>query len=81
MSSGKSAPELINKCIVTILQTIGSLLAVQGKVEPSLKKNTVKPVVSGHLKIDKTRMLITNGTLMKVKSIAECSPWSILQYF
>ena len=81
MSSGKSAPELINKCIVTILQTIGSLLAVQGKVEPSLKKNTVKPVVSGHSKIDKTRMLITNGTLMKVKSIAECSPWSILQYF
>ena len=22
-----------------------------------------------------------NGSLMKVKSIAECSPWSILQYF
>ena len=25
--------------------------------------------------------LITNCSLMKVKSIAECSPWSILQYF
>ena len=24
---------------------------------------------------------MTNGSLMKVKSIAECSPWSILQYF
>ena len=24
---------------------------------------------------------ITNGSLMKVKSIAECSPWSILQYY
>ena len=24
---------------------------------------------------------ITNGSLMKVKRIAECSPWSILQYF
>ena len=24
---------------------------------------------------------MTNGTLMKVKSIAECSPWSILQFF
>ena len=33
------------------------------------------------LKKDKTKTLITNGSLMKVKSIAECSPWSILQYF
>ena len=33
------------------------------------------------LKKDKTKILITNGSLMKVKSIAECSPWSILQYF
>ena len=24
---------------------------------------------------------MTNDSLMKVKSIAECSPWSILQYF
>ena len=24
---------------------------------------------------------MTNGSLMKVKSIAECSPWNILQYF
>ena len=24
---------------------------------------------------------MTNGSLMKVKSIAECSHWSILQYF
>ena len=42
---------------------------------------TVKPVLSGHLKIDKTKVLMECGTLMKVKSIAECSPWSILQYF
>ena len=27
------------------------------------------------------KILMTNGSLMKVKSIAECSPWSILQYF
>ena len=33
------------------------------------------------LKKDKTKILITNGSLMKVKSITECSPWSILQYF
>ena len=24
---------------------------------------------------------MTNGSLMKVEIIAECSPWSILQYF
>ena len=33
------------------------------------------------LKKDNTKNLITNGSLMKVESIAECSPWSILQYF
>ena len=33
------------------------------------------------LKKDKTKILITNGSLMKVERIAECSPWSILQYF
>ena len=42
---------------------------------------TVKPVLSGHSKRDKTKVLKTNGSLMKVESIAECSPWSILQYF
>ena len=42
---------------------------------------TVKPVLSGNSEIDKTKILMTNGCLMKVKSIAECSPWSILQYF
>ena len=42
---------------------------------------TVKPVLSGHSKIDKTKILMTNDSLMKVESIAECSLWSILQYF
>ena len=42
---------------------------------------TVKPVLSGHSKIDKTKILMMNGSLMKVESIAECSHWSILQYF
>ena len=41
----------------------------------------VKPVLSGHLKLDKTKALVENGSIMKVESIAECSPWSILQYF
>ena len=41
----------------------------------------VKPVLSGHLKTEKTKVLKTNGNLMKVESIAESSPWSTLQYF
>ena len=41
---------------------------------------TEKPVLNSHSKKDKTKILMTNGSLMKVKSIAECSPWSILQY-
>ena len=36
-------------------------------------KNTVKPVLSGHSKIYKTKFLKTNGSLMKFVSIAECS--------
>ena len=31
---------------------------------------TVKPVLSDHLKIDKTKILMTNGSLMKVESMA-----------
>ena len=33
---------------------------------------TVKSVLSGHLKIDKTKVLMENGSLMKVEIIAEC---------
>ena len=34
---------------------------------------TVKPVLIGHSKIDKTKIFkMTNGSLMKVESIAEC---------
>ena len=42
------------------------------------RPDTVKPVLSGHLKIDKTKILMENGSLMKVESIAECSPSAIL---
>ena len=34
---------------------------------------TVKPVLSGHSKIDKTKILMKNRSLMKVESVAECS--------
>ena len=37
------------------------------------KNNTVKPDLSGYSKIDKTKVLKTDGSLMKVESIAECS--------
>ena len=42
---------------------------------------SVEPVLSGHSIINKTTILMTNDSLMKVESIAECSRWSILQYF
>ena len=32
---------------------------------------TVKPVLSGHSKIDNTNILMTDGSLMKEESIAE----------
>ena len=31
--------------------------------------------------MDKTKILMANFSLMKVEKIAECSLWSILQYF
>ena len=43
--------------------------------------DTVKVILSGRSKIYKTKVLIEYDSLMKVESIAECSPWSILQYF
>ena len=38
------------------------------------KPNYGKPCSNGHSKIDKTKILMTNGSLMKVESIAECPP-------
>ena len=38
-----------------------------------LRKNSPYYILSGHSKIDKTKVLKTNCSLMKVKSIAECS--------
>ena len=32
---------------------------------------TVKPVLSGHSKIDKIKLFMADGSLMKVESIAE----------
>ena len=37
-------------------------------------EDTVKPVLNDHLKIGKVKILMRNGSLMKVESIAESSP-------
>ena len=39
----------------------------------SMSLSTVKPVLSDHSKIDEKKVLKTNGSLMQVESIAECS--------
>ena len=54
------------------------------KVDPPDRKvhDTVKPVLSDHSKIDKTKVFMADGSLMEAENIAECpSPWSIQQYF
>ena len=43
------------------------------QVVRNLMIDTVKPVLRGHTKIDKTKVLKANGSLMKVEGIAECS--------
>ena len=47
----------------------------------SQEKGLVKPVLSSHSKRIPKLVFKTNFHLLQVKSIAECSPWSILQYF
>ena len=42
--------------------------------EPNKQTNKTKPVLSGHSKIDKTKILMTKGSLMRVESIAELLP-------
>ena len=37
--------------------------------------NTVNPVYNGHSKIDQTKILMANGSLMKVEIITECPPF------
>ena len=54
---------LVQKAMGCIVTKLGEA-AVPGRV---------KPVLSSHSKIDKTNVLKTNGSLMKVESIAECS--------
>ena len=43
--------------------------------------NTLKPAISGHSKIDKTKVLKTDVSLKQVESNAECPKGCILQNF
>ena len=45
-----------------------------GNFLSTVKSLTVKPVLSDHSKIDKTKVLKMDYRLILVKSIAECSP-------
>ena len=64
-----------------IVADLVSLMGEASNPWNSIFSFTVKPALRGHSKIDKTKILMTNGSLMTVESISECSPWSILQYF
>ena len=48
------------------------ILCVRTAIEMVIEVGTVKPVFSGHSKIDRTKVLRTHGSLTKVESIAEC---------
>ena len=57
--------------IPDILECLCHAAAVTSFI-PCENESTVKPVLSGHSKIDKMKVLKTGGSLMQVKSIAEC---------
>ena len=54
-------------------------IRIENREDPD--QTTVKPVLGGHLKRRPKLVFKTDYHLLQVKSIAECSPWSILQYF
>ena len=58
--------------IVPLTRPSKRRLIVHSKVI-HLYNTTVKPVLSGHSKIDQTNEVKTNSSLMMVESIAECS--------
>ena len=69
---------IVSRCQKKMLNNLPYMQRVTiTKLIPS----TVKPVLSGHSK-KKTKLVFkTDYCLMQVKSIAECSKGSILQYF
>ena len=56
---------------VITLKSTGNDLSMMGL--RFFNNNIVKPVLSGHSKMGKTKVLKTNGSLIQMESIAECS--------
>ena len=63
--------------LLNVIAMKNSLIAIVAKMQ----RNKVNPVLSGHSKIDKTKVLKRNGSLMDVESIAECSPGAFCNTF
>ena len=72
-------PDEMPKYVLRGLWSAKGLVSIK-IVCPYLVQHTVTSVYNDYSKTDKTKILMTNGSLMKVKSIAECSPWSIAEY-
>ena len=58
--------------LVKIKPKSNTVIAIVTCNSNSIAISTVKPVLSSHSKIDKTKVLKTDYHLMQVKSIAEC---------
>ena len=76
--SGPSGPILFN-CEKISLSNSESTSSTKQKVHVGSQYS--KTFLKQPLKKIKTNILITNGSLMKLESIAEGSPWSFLKYF
>ena len=63
---------------ITLINKEVKVPAISNWTHVTIQRNLYKTATQ---KIDKTKILISKGSLMKVESIAECPPWSILQYF
>ena len=72
-----------NELMYLIGYSVGSVVSHSMYSVCTMEKVYRKTVtcVKWPLKIGKTKILMTTGSLMNVKSIAECSPWCILQFW
>ena len=80
---GTLTQPMISNCFESLSITKCKVFSAlsNGIVEIFSSINTVKPVLSGHSKRRLKLVFKTDYCLMQVKSIAECSKRSILQYF
>ena len=82
------------KCLAQEHHTVAPMRLLPATPRSQVKHSTTEPprfsglnvrysktCLKRPLKNRQTKVLKTNSSLMKFESIAECSPWSILQYF